>query len=274
MATNIKRLSKILVSSLFLLISFPLLYVSKTLFRNTSNTMILYYHTVQNEFKENFIWQIEALNKFGRILKLDTESKLNDATRKYIITFDDGFISVFNNALPEMLKRNIPSIIFIPTGYIGERATWGEYKNLDIESEMVAGSDDLSKLKKNKLVTLGSHTISHPILSNLSTNDVFHELNKSKEVLEKLTGEKILYFSFPHGVYNSNILEIANNIGYKYVFSIEPGFTSLSENEFIKKRVSVNDTDFKVEFILKILGGYNWISIWGRIKKLFLISKK
>ncbi len=107
MATNIKRLSKILVSSLFLLISFPLLYVSKTLFRNTSNTMILYYHTVQNEFKENFIWQIEALNKFGRILKLDTESKLNDATRKYIITFDDGFISVFNNALPEMLKRNI-----------------------------------------------------------------------------------------------------------------------------------------------------------------------
>ena len=48
-------------------------------------------------------------------------------------------------------------------------------------------------------ISLGSHTLSHPVLSQLAVEDIDRELGESKRVLEARLGEPVLDFAFPFG---------------------------------------------------------------------------
>lgn len=84
-------------------------------------------------------------------------------------------------------------------------------------SEICLDWSDIVSLDEHPLITIGSHTHSHPNLCNESENTVFYELNHSKLLLESKLGHAIHHLSFPFGgvnEYGMREINIANEIGY------------------------------------------------------------
>lgn len=57
------------------------------------------------------------------------------------------------------------------------------------------------------LITVGSHTLTHPILTRLDPQDVWAEVVESKRVLEDRLGRPVEYFCYPDGAYDSGVVD-------------------------------------------------------------------
>lgn len=119
-------------------------------------------------------------------------------------------------------------------------------------------------------LTIGSHTVKHPRLDRLPSEQAGCEMAISKSDLEKIVEEPVDLLSFPHGAYTSDVLEQAQKIGYRRVFGIKPKWIEGKMNEFFLDRVAVNPSDWNLEFRLKIKGAYRWEPAAAELKsKLF-----
>ncbi len=129
--------------------------------------------------------------------------------KKIIITFDDGFQSIYDHALPILESVNFKVTVFCVTDFIGKASTWDVYGNsrhLDTKSIY-----KISQLGHE----IGSHTCTHANLPYLSDKNLTNELIISKSRLEDITGRAVISLSFPHGSWNQRVWEIAQNVGYK-----------------------------------------------------------
>ncbi|MHA1878012.1 MAG: polysaccharide deacetylase family protein, partial [Promethearchaeota archaeon] len=80
----------------------------------------------------------------------------------------------------------------------------------------------LIKMKK-KYISYGSHTNNHKILTNLGKLEYKKEIIDSKKRLEKIVKEKILFFAYPNGNYNSEIEDVVKK-HYRAAVSTEGNF--------------------------------------------------
>src|SRR5688572_3601936 len=86
--------------------------------------VVLYYHAVGPRDRAAFSRQMDEILKRAQPFEADSREAMADAARNVAITFDDGYRSVLENAIPELEKRNMPFTIFVPTGCLGERPSW------------------------------------------------------------------------------------------------------------------------------------------------------
>lgn len=56
------------------------------------------------------------------------------------------------------------------------------------------------------LVTIGSHTVSHPILTTLSAAELSYEIRESRRWLEEKLGRPVEHFCYPNGAFNEAVL--------------------------------------------------------------------
>ena len=73
-----------------------------------------------------------------------------------------------------------------------------------------------------KLITIGSHTMSHPILTTLSTQEIEAELTESRQALEQRLQRAIEFFCYPNGSYHQQAYETAKNT-YRAAVTTESG---------------------------------------------------
>ena len=104
--------------------------------------------------------------------------------RRVAITFDDGTIGQFEHALPELLARGMTATFFVTTGWIGRVGH--------------VGWDQLRALRDAGM-EIGSHTRSHPFLSELQRDAVWAELQGSRDDLERALGSPVRSLALPGG---------------------------------------------------------------------------
>ena len=68
--------------------------------------------------------------------------------------------------------------------------------------------DDLLSFDPS-LITIGSHTLSHPILTTLSASETEHELIESRQFLERKLQREVNFFCYPNGSYDARAYKIA-----------------------------------------------------------------
>lgn len=147
-----------------------------------------------------------------------------------IITFDDGYQNMFDNAVPILLKHGFVGTFYIVTdkaetpGYL----TWEEMKWMQ-EVNM----------------TIGSHTASHIALSIASDDSVRIQLNTSKKILEEKLGIPILHLAYPFGKFKKSDEHIAQETGYATAVNTKLGLNTKKTNLYALKRIAIrNQTDF------------------------------
>jgi peptidoglycan/xylan/chitin deacetylase (PgdA/CDA1 family) len=229
--------------------------------REKASCVVLYYHVVTKEHREMFARQMDDINRWAKPISIDNLDTLSNTGHHVAVTFDDGFQSILENVLPELAKRNIPITVYIPTGYLGQRPGW--LTNNDEDSgEVVMTADQLCMLNGD-LVSVGSHCVTHTSLLSLNEDEAKREISQSREFLTNHLKREINTLSFPHGAHDQKCVQLARLAGYKRVFSISP---SMVRKEYVVGRVRVDPTDWRLEFILKLLGAYRWLPLACSLK--------
>lgn len=123
--------------------------------------------------------------------------------KKIVITFDDGEMSNFKEALPVLKEFGFQASFFIIVKRVGKKGYmgWKELKGL---------------LKEG--MSVGSHGLTHHILTNLLDSQVEEELEGSKRTLEINLNTSIDQLSIPRGFCNDKIIQMAYQSGYKQVY--------------------------------------------------------
>ena len=120
------------------------------------------------------------------------------------ITFDDGDITNYANAYPILKEMRLKASFFI----IGSRLGTPGYM----------GWNEIRELRDAGMV-IGSHGMTHRILTNLSDEELSYELNGSKKILEDNLKAGIDTISIPRGFYNEKVIDAAKLAGYKKIFT-------------------------------------------------------
>ncbi|MFH1791407.1 MAG: polysaccharide deacetylase family protein [Candidatus Omnitrophota bacterium] len=202
---------------------------------------ILMYHSIDGNEEMSklslcpvgFARQMEFFHKHGyNVISLGEMVDLIKKGRRIppktvTITFDDGFRNNYLCAYPVLKRYGFPATIFVITGHIGSKdyLTW----------------DDIKELQDNN-ITIGSHTKSHLWLVGMSDEKLRDEIFGSKEVLEKGTGRKIDFFSYPIGAYDERVQAVVKDAGYKAACATNPGPHKRWDDIYALKRVRISRT--------------------------------
>lgn len=211
-----------------------------------SNEFVFMFHSVceKNDwYNRNYCISPEMFEKLIIELKnkeyiFDSIEKLNeikDKRKRVYFTFDDGFKSVYEYAIPIMNKYEIPYSIFITIRFVGKEG----YMNWK----------ELKEISNHKLCILGAHSYDHKCSSCCNIKELKKELCDSRAILEYKLRKKINYFAFPYGdlsAISCKSIMLAKLAGYKKIFSTisRPAdgdrsmlISRININEFVWKRV-------------------------------------
>jgi peptidoglycan/xylan/chitin deacetylase (PgdA/CDA1 family) len=233
-----------------------------------SRLTILYYHAVRPEDLSGFRWQVEAIKAYGDVVDADYVGE-PDGRPKIAITFDDAFMSMIDNALPELAKNQMTCTIFAPTRCLGSHPKWLVGTTWHDRDEIVADRETLRSVMSIG-ARIGSHSRSHPNLTQIGLHQAQQEIGGSKADIETLFGSPTDLFAFPYGMYDSRVLRLCEEAGYRFVYSIEERLIDPLDTMMLRPRVAVEPSDTKIEFWLKIRGGYAWLRYASMLKRKVL----
>jgi len=228
--------------------------------------VILNYHSIPSSERLNFARQMDMVLRHSTPLDVQMEALPAQGTRYVGITFDDGFENLISVALPELQRRNIPSTVFIILDALGNE--FGTPELL----EKVMSADQLRSIPQD-LVTLGSHTLTHPFLPSLRAEEALKEMVESRLQLEKILNRSVTLFSFPFGGFTDQLVQLSRQAGYARVFTTLPRLAFTGAEQFAVGRIRADTTDWPLEFRLKIAGAYRWLPWAFALKRIFLDNK-
>jgi peptidoglycan/xylan/chitin deacetylase (PgdA/CDA1 family) len=132
------------------------------------------------------------------------------------VTVDDGWTSNIDIMLPVLRKHGIKASFFVTTS--ADSWIYYKFKGLDgpLSREQVA-------LLHAEGHEIGSHSVTHPHLIELDDYAVRREFADSKQWLEEATGRPCPDLSIPGNFYDDRIMHIAQECGYRAVFTANVG---------------------------------------------------
>ena len=202
---------------------------------------------------ESFKRQMNFLDGFGyNVISMDEFYKNKTGQRKpgwkeIVITFDDANYTFKDQAFPVLEKYGFSATVFAVSGNVRR----------EIHGSMT--EDDLKELGRFDLVTIGSHSKTHPLLSKLSNAEIEEELAGSKRELEKMFGVPVYYLAYPSGDIDRRVLDEAERVGYRLAFTTSyKKLKGLPKGDYSLDRVKITRTsDLLPAYWFKISGIYD-----------------
>jgi peptidoglycan/xylan/chitin deacetylase (PgdA/CDA1 family) len=130
---------------------------------------------------------------------------------------------------------------------------------------MTAGQ--IITVDREGLVTIGAHTMNHPVLSNEDDETCFEEIAESIGQLEEILGHEIKYFAYPNGIkgldFGEREMQILRQLDVSLAFSEETGFITRSANSLSLPRIGLSYGNIRFIRTKLFLGRY-----WDMLKRL------
>ena len=259
---NVKKRLGVLGAAALLAVLITL--VSYVELRSASVVPVLMYHSFQAEedklipyvSAEIFAYQMEFLarnhyNVVGPDKVIAYMTGIEKMPAKTVaITADDGYYNFYKNAYPVLKKHNLPATFFIVTDKIGTSG--------------YLGWRELREMSDSNLITIGSHTKSHPWIPSASVDEekLWDELAHSKEILEKGLGKPVDFICYPNGGFNDLAKETAKKAGYKGAFTTNPAKKSGIDDIYAIRRIKMSSTSV------------NPVILWGKISRYYAWFKE
>lgn len=181
-------------------------------------------------------------------------------------TFDDAFANLLDNTLPALRELGVPACIFAVADNLGDRPRWRIAPDHPDADERTMTAEELRRVAESELVTVGSHTCTHPDLARLAPAELLRELQDSRAKLADLVGRPIDDLALPHGSYTPAVLEAAFAAGYRRVYTLEATpHTPVGDGPQVVGRFLMSPDAWRIEFLLTCAGAYAWLHPWRRL---------
>lgn len=228
----------------------------------------------------HFDQQCRVLRDMCRILTFDEWNRIAAGEmpipeRAALVTFDDGYRSVLTEALPILERHEIPAIVFLCTDPIergrqfwfdsmairlGEGAVervkdlpWREWREAVAQHETPADTgptapltiDEVRTLASHPLVTIGSHSATHPLLGRAPVEIQLAELQESRAKLESWIERRVSAFAYPNGRpridYTADTIRALTATGFRHAFAVGHQFARYEMSRFEQYRFLMLD---------------------------------
>lgn len=190
--------------------------------------LILCYHALSPSWPADlsvtpraFARQIEMLARRGYVGARFTEAVGGDleGRRVAVFTFDDNYRSVLELAKPILDRHGYPGTLYVPTDWPSQSRAmrWpGIDRWLGTRHEPEMLSLDWQELRDlaDTGWEIGSHTCSHPHLTELDDVTLERELSESKARIEQELGSPCTSLAYPYGDVDERVALAAGSAGY------------------------------------------------------------
>lgn len=174
----------------------------------------------------------------------------------FLLTFDDGFLGVYEHAAPVLQELGWPATVFLVSRLVGRKNEWCQTRNPSGATYPLLASEHIRAMR-NMGFTFQSHTRSHPDLTTLSEDGLHAELAGSRRDLEDMLGEEVQYLAYPYGRFNESVLSTTRAAGYAAAFCTQSGFNRRDLDPYRIRRLDVSGTDTAAMLARKICFGSN-----------------
>jgi peptidoglycan/xylan/chitin deacetylase (PgdA/CDA1 family) len=137
----------------------------------------------------------------------------------FVVTFDDGYESVYRWAWPILKRLDVPATVFLATAYLDSQVpfpfdTWAldRWRSLPAEGYRPLSSKQCAEMLEEGHVELGSHTHTHADFRG-RPDALRRDLAASLDFLRARFGLKDATFSFPFGFYDPSLASAARQAG-------------------------------------------------------------
>ena len=181
------------------------------MFRRLPTTAGLYfpfYHDVPPEYGADLGRHLRAFRRLGPLVSWDEALAVLDGRREltgpmFCLSFDDGHLTWRDVVLPLLSELDVPATFFVTSDLIGQPGNlgWADCRDL-----VTAGHQ------------VGSHTVSHPRLSDQDDARAAHEIRDSKHRIEDELGIEVRDFAAPYGNpvdFRDRDLDLVKEAGYR-----------------------------------------------------------
>lgn len=230
---RVKEVMTVVLSVIFMIsvISSVLIYRLTDEGCYCEDTHVLLYHLVQDDtYGQNdylfvrvsdFESQLKAIRDKGLHTAFADEPWINGAKPCVVVTFDDGYESVYTNAFPLLVEYGVRATVFVNTDTVGTAGHLTE--------------DQMKTMEESGLVRFGSHTLSHRHLTELDREEARRALSESRTALEKLLDHSVTSLAYPDGAYDDTVLSLVAECGYKYAYTTDAPCGTYYKNDVIPR---------------------------------------
>ncbi len=217
------------------------------------------------------------------------------------ISLDDGWKGNIDNVITTAVEYDIPITIFINIAGVEEGTFWwtkvSTYANLlpaelrqtevvrmpeDVRKQILQlitqaepqvtskreamAVEDVRRISAIAQVTIGSHTVTHPALSNCNDSQIDYELGESKRKLESWIGKPVRTFAYPFGRFDGRERQFLRKYGYELAATTEKKFAKLNSDCYLFPRTDVMDDGSFAENLCHALGV--WEPVISKLKRM------
>jgi peptidoglycan/xylan/chitin deacetylase (PgdA/CDA1 family) len=131
------------------------------------------------------------------------------------LTFDDGYLSVLEAALPELKRRGFGATAYIISGRLGGTNEWD-----DGPSWPLMTAEQVRELAAAG-IEIGSHAATHVRLAGARPEQLAAEVSASRASLAALLGAEVQGFAYPYGSMDAAARRAVREAGYEYACAVE-----------------------------------------------------
>jgi peptidoglycan/xylan/chitin deacetylase (PgdA/CDA1 family) len=191
--------------------------------------------------------------------------------RPVLVTFDDGYRTVFTLARPILERYAVPAVVFVCSDPVEQRRLlwydavarrrgeaeveriktrpFGEWEAAAAAASQPADDGDpnapltlaeLKTLADVPGIEIGGHTAAHAILARGSREEQRVQILRNRLSLEACTGQRVRAFAYPNGRpavdYTPETVELVEASGFDFAFSAHHGFATSKEGPLERSR--------------------------------------
>jgi len=165
-----------------------------------------------------------------------------------VITFDDGYQSVAENALPLLEKYQIPAVLFVHA----DRSS----QELGTQLPLLSW-EDICGLE-TRGIAIESHSHSHPNFKLLSADEVRTDLELAEKSFVSHMNKKPRFMAYPGGKYSTALMEELHSRGYRGACTIDRGRVITGDDPLKLKRNGIGWNTSWVEFLVRTSHVNDW----------------
>ncbi|MDQ1449247.1 MAG: hypothetical protein QOC79_2218, partial [Actinomycetota bacterium] len=167
-----------------------------------------------------FARHMEFLARHRRVVALDdiVEGRAGRGRPAVAVTFDDGYRSVLEEAVPILQRYGFPATCFVPTRWIGEANGWDTFRPTDRPLPILS-AEELVELEAAG-VNVESHGHAHIPLGEVDEEDVNADIEASRKILADVLGREARFLAYPYGSQSPAARRAVESYGFESAFSI------------------------------------------------------
>ena len=227
----------------------------RLLSRPRSEPLVLMYHGIADAGEQVSRWRVSR-QAFAEQMRLLRDSghytlRLSELERPpapggVCITFDDGYRDTFD-AARLLADLGFSAAWFLVSDRVGGQADWDKPG----QGAALLGLDELRAMAEAGM-EFGSHSATHPRLTDLDEASLARELERSRRHLGECLDRNVEAIAYPYGRFDDRVVAAAGRAGYRLGFTTAAGTANAAADPLRIRRITIEGTDDLGRFARKI----------------------